>query len=172
VTLDGVPVETGPHVCHALRAFNDTKSAHRPRYRAGFALARRCRDSRPAGSQPPFEVGQCANPYPRHYSAAFACSGLPYPLDHHATLAGWLPPSVRGRSGLPRCAPVPFLKGLRPRLRAGSASSARGEHRAPRPDYPPFGSCLSASLAWYPSRRINSGSPTLAIPLNPSSRPP
>ena len=63
-------------------------------------------------------------------------------------------------------------EGLRPRLRADNASSARGEHRAPRPDCPPFGSCLSASLAWYPSRRLNSGSPTLAIPQNPSSRPP
>ena len=172
VTLDGIPVETGPRVCHALRAFNDTKGAHRPRYRAGFALARRCRDSRPAGSQPPFEVGLCANPCPRHYSAAFACSGLPYPLDHHPTLAGWLPPSVRGRSGLPRFAPVPLLKGLGPAF-APTVLHLRGENtELPGLTAHLFGSCLSASLAWYPSRRLNSGSPALAIPQNPSSRPP
>jgi hypothetical protein len=114
VALDGAPVDAGPRARYALRALNATTGCHCPRYRAGLALARRCRDARPAGSQPPFEVGQRASPYPRHYSAAFACSGLPYPLDRHSTLAGKLPPSLRGRSGLPRFAPVPLPQGLGP----------------------------------------------------------
>ena len=63
-------------------------------------------------------------------------------------------------------------EGRRPRLSAGSTTSARGELQAPRPDCLPFGSCLSASLACSLSRRLNGGSPELAIPLNPSSRPP
>ncbi len=62
--------------------------------------------------------------------------------------------------------------GVRPRLSAGGATSARGVMAAPLPGHMPFGSSLSASLACCLLRRLSSGSPELAIPSNPSSRPP
>ncbi len=62
--------------------------------------------------------------------------------------------------------------GVRLRLCAGGTPSARGELGTPLPGHVPFGSSLSASLACYLLRRLNSGSPELAIPSNPSSRPP
>ena len=43
---------------------------------------------------------------------------------------------------------------------------------APPPGHVPFGSSLSAPLACCPLRRLNGSSPELAIPSNPSSRPP
>ena len=62
--------------------------------------------------------------------------------------------------------------GHRLRLSAGGATSTRGDTRAPLPGHVPFRSSLSASLACRPLRRLNSDSPELAIPSNPSSRPP
>ncbi len=62
--------------------------------------------------------------------------------------------------------------GVRLRLSAGGATSARGVRVSPLPGHVPFGSSLSASLACCLLRRLNSGSPELAIPSNPSSRPP
>ncbi len=62
--------------------------------------------------------------------------------------------------------------GVRLRLCAGGTTSARNEIRAPLPGHMPFGSSLSASLACQLLRRLHSGSLTLAIPSNPSSRPP
>jgi hypothetical protein len=112
------------------------------------------------------------NPYPIHYRSAFAFSDIPYPLVHGHTLAGGCPHSLWERLGLPRSTRVPFLKDVRPRLPAGSASSARGKRTLPRPDCIPFGSCLSASLACCLSRRLSSGSLVLALSFNPSSRAP
>jgi hypothetical protein len=76
------------------------------------------------------------------------------------------------RWGLPRFTQVPFLGGVRLRLSAGGATSAGGVRVSPLPGHVPFGSSLSASLACCLLRRLNSGSPELAIPSNPSSRPP
>ena len=42
----------------------------------------------------------------------------------------------------------------------------------PLPGHVPFGSSLSASLACWLLRRLNSSSPELTLPSNPSSRPP
>ncbi len=63
-------------------------------------------------------------------------------------------------------------EGVRLRLSAGGATSAGGVRVSPLPGHVPFGSSLSASLACCLLRRLNSGSPELAIPSNPSSRPP
>ena len=46
----------------------------------GLAFPPHSRDPRPAGSQPPFGVGQNLNPYPCDYYTAFASSGILYPL--------------------------------------------------------------------------------------------
>jgi hypothetical protein len=50
------------------------------------------------------------NPYPSHYSPAFACSDIPYPLALRHSLTGVRPLSLRRQWGLPRCTRVPFLK--------------------------------------------------------------
>ena len=74
--------------------------------------------------------------------------------------------------GLPRSARVPFLEGL------GSAYPPVALHlRGVSRGHPylatcHFGPSLSASLACCPLRRLNSGSHMLAIPSNPSPRPP
>ena len=63
-------------------------------------------------------------------------------------------------------------RGVRLRLCAGGTTSVRSDMPPPLPRHLPFGSSLSASLACCLSRRLNSASPELAIPSNPSSRPP
>jgi len=62
--------------------------------------------------------------------------------------------------------------GVRLCLSAGGAASAGGVMAPPPPGHVPFGSSLSAPLACCPLRRLNGSSPELAIPSNPSSRPP
>ena len=52
------------------------------------------------------------NPYPDHYSLAFACSDIPYPLALGRSLAGVRPPSLWGQWGLPRSARVSLTKDL------------------------------------------------------------
>jgi GGDEF domain-containing protein len=84
----------------------------------------------------------------------------------HALLGAYAAPEQR------QFRPHPLPEGPRPRLCAGSATSVRAEPTTSRPDCAPFGACLSASLACLLSRRLDDGSPELAIPSNPSSRPP
>ena len=111
------------------------------------------------------------DPYPVHYRPAFASSGIPYPLVHR-------PPSRVSfhcpveTVGLTRFRTSTIPGGVRPRLYAGGTTSARSEIRALLPGHMPFGPSLSASLACRVLRRLHNGSLTLAIPSNPSSRPP
>ncbi len=111
------------------------------------------------------------DPYPAHYRPAFASSGIPYPLVHR-------PPSRASfhcpveTVGLTTLHTSTIPGGVRLRLCAGGTTSARSEIRTLLPGHVPFGSSLSASLACRLLRRLHSGSLTLAIPSNPSSRPP
>ncbi len=111
------------------------------------------------------------DPYPAHYRPAFASSGIPYPLVHRppSRASFHCPVETVGLTTF-RTSTIPG--GVRLRLCAGGTTSARGEIRAPLPGHMPFGSSLSASLACRLLRRLHSGSLTLAIPSNPSSRPP
>ena len=92
-------------------------------------------------------------PYPRHYRAAFACSGLLYPLDRPPSLrSGYR--SLAGSMGLTQL--------IRSKTRAVGWNLWPGggsEHRRvrwPNPNLPayPFGACLSASLAGSASRAV------------------
>ncbi len=150
------------------RAFNDTFRRHRLSNHDGLAFPPLSRDTRPAGSQPPCRAGQMQNPYPNHYSPAFAFSGIPYPLVHRFTLAGDLPLPVE-TMGLTTFRTSTIPGGVRLCLSAGGTTSARGDQVPPLPGHVPFGSSLSASLACWLLRRLNSSSPGLAIPSNPSS---
>ncbi len=131
------------------RAFNDTFRRHRLSNHDGLAFPPLSRDTRPAGSQPPCRAGQMQNPYPNHYSPAFAFSGIPYPLVHRFTLAGDLPLPVE-TMGLTTFRTSTIPGGIRPRLSAGGTTSARGVRVSPLPRHLPFGSSLSASLACCP----------------------
>lgn len=110
-------------------------------------------------------------PYPRDYRAAFAFSGVLYPLDRPpASRSGYRP--AAGSVGLPQL--------IRSKLRAAGWDLWPGgdsEHRRVRwsdpilPAYP-FGSCLSASLAGSASRAVT---PVLRLrstgPSSPSPVP-
>ena len=135
----------------------------------GLAFPPHSRDPRPARSQPPFGVGQNLNPYPCDYYTAFASSGILYPLIHRYTLAGDLPLPNDGAYHVPH---EYHPGGVRLCLSAGDTTSARGDQVPPLPGHVPFGSSLSASLACWLLRRLNSSSPELTLPSNPSSRPP
>jgi hypothetical protein len=114
--------------------------------------------SRPARSQPRFEVGQSLNPYPIHYGLAFArfASGLLYPLHH--------PPSLRsgyrlavGYIGL-ACAQLIVRES---RTRVGGVFIPEGAkvslpaELSDSPPLVPFGHSLSAALAVSSSRDGN-----------------
>ena len=156
----------------AHRAFNGAKGTHRLSNHDGLAFPSLSRHPRPAGSQPPFGVGQRSSPYPIHYRPAFACSGIPYPTIHRYALTGDFPRSLWVRSGLPRFAQAPFTEGLGPVFPPVVQHLQEVTQRHPLPDHAPFGSSLVASSACSLSRRLNNGSPELTIPSNPRSRPP
>src|SRR5262249_51401621 len=70
------------------------------------------------------DVAGGRNPYPCHYSAAFACSLLPYPPSHRLLLRVAFPDGET--TGLPRSAGG--TRGwFRSRLSAGGTPSAPGE---------------------------------------------
>ncbi len=77
------------------------------------------------------------NPYPNHYSPAFAFSGIPYPLVHRFTLAGDLPLPVETR-GLTTFRTSTIPGGVRLCLSAGGTTSAGGELAAPPTSPPAF----------------------------------
>jgi len=108
----------------AHRAFNGAGGNHRLSNHSGLAVPHHSRDPRPVGSQPPFGAGH--NPYPDHYSLAFACSDIPYPLARGRSLAGVRPPSLWEQWGLPRCTRVSFTKDLGSAC-PPAAQSPRGE---------------------------------------------
>ena len=96
----------------------------------------------------------------------------PIPTHPSASPYGSLSAVLAGMVGLTTLHTRTNPEGLRPRLTAGSPTSARRDLQALRPDCLPFGPCLAAPLACCFSRRLNSGSHVLAISFNPSSRPP
>ncbi|QTA84006.1 Uncharacterized protein dnl_64365 [Desulfonema limicola] len=51
-----------------------------------YIVLRLSRDSRPLGSLHLFRSGQILNPYPHHYSTAFAFSEILYPHSHRLAL--------------------------------------------------------------------------------------
>ncbi len=75
--------------------------------------------------------GRSINPYPDHYSLAFACSDIPYPLALGHALTGVRPPSLWGQWGLPRSTRVPFLKDLGPALAPAVHHLRGGKGRSP-----------------------------------------
>jgi hypothetical protein len=153
----------------AHRAFNDAKGNHRLSNHSGLAVPHLSRDSRPVGSQPPFGVGQ--QPLSGPLQPGFRLLRHPIPPCPQALPYGSPSTLLVGAVGLTTFHTCTIPEGRRPRLNAGSTPSAQGKRTLPRPDCSPFGSCLSASLACCLSRRIDSGSHTLALSPNPGSRP-
>ena len=96
----------------------------------------------------------------------------PIPTRSPAYPCGPLSTFPVGTVGLTTFRTRTIPEGLRPRLSVGSATSTWEDVLTSQPDCIPFGSCLSASLAWLRSRRLNSGSLTLVISFNPSSQLP
>jgi len=152
-------------------AFNGVDNdAHRLRNHIGLAFLFLSRDPRPAGSQPPFRAGRCSIP-------------IRSTADRHSLPPASLTPSSTGRPhgrpstalwkrwGLPRSARVPFPEGL------GSASAPVAQRlRGVKFEHSCLATCLLAQ-AFQPLWLVEyydacSGSLTLAIPSNPSSRPP
>ena len=75
--------------------------------------------------------GQGINPYPDHYSLAFACSDIPYPLALRRSLTGVRPPSLWRQWGLPRSTRVPFPRDVGPALTPAVRHLRRGRGRSP-----------------------------------------
>jgi hypothetical protein len=153
----------------AHRAFNGANGNHRLRNHSGLAVPHRSRDPRPVGSQPPFGAGQ--QPLSGPLQPGIRLLRHPIPPCPQAPPYGSPSTILVGAVGLTTFHTCTIPEGRRPRLTAGSTTSARGKRTLPRPDCIPFGSCLSASSACCLSRRLNSGSHTLALSLNPGSRP-
>ena len=153
----------------AHRAFNDAKGNHRLSNHSGLAVPHLSRDSRPVGSQPPFGAGQ--QPLSGPLQPGFRLLRHPIPPCPQALPYGSPSTLLVGAVGLTTFHTCTIPEGRRPRLNAGSTPSAQGKETLPRPDCSPFGACLSASLACWLSRRIDSGSHTLALSPNPGSRP-
>ena len=164
-----IEVCTGP-TQSAHRAFNGANGNHRLRNHGGLAVPHRFRDPRPVGSQPPFGAGQ--QPLSGPLQSGIRLLRHPIPPCPRALPYGSPSTIPVGAVGLTTFRTCTIPEGRRPRLTAGSTTSTRGNRTTPRPACLPFGSCLSASLACCLSRRLNSDSRTLALSLNPGSRPP
>ena len=84
------------------------------------------------------------NPYPAHYSLAFASSAILYPQAHRLTLRLAFPcgPVHRETFGLTTFRASTLTAWVRFCLSAGGATSAMGEFEAPIPDPLPVGPSL------------------------------
>jgi hypothetical protein len=91
-------------------------------------IAKLSREARPGGSLLAFASGN--NPYPHHYSAAFAFSPILYPHHHRQTLRFGYPEG--SDTGLP-CSACVTMRGLGPSTILAAFVPMTGENGAPVP---------------------------------------